>query len=160
MNRALLVAVALGAVASAAIAAECAVEPNADGADLTLSRPVAGSVMREFGETYDEKIGKKAMHTGVDLEAASGEPVYAARGGKVVAAGEKGELGNYLSIDHGGGLSTGYGHLASFSVATGACVAPGQEIGKAGATGVAPGPQVHFEVLREGAPVNPLDLLP
>lgn len=160
MRSCLIALLASVAIAPASIAADCAMEPVAEGAALTLGRPVAGSVVREFGLQYDEAAQKKTEHAGVDLEAASGEPVYAARGGKVVEADQKGELGNFLRIDHGGGLVTGYGHLASFSVATGACVAPGQEIGKAGASGVAPGAQLHFEFIRDGTPVNPLEYLP
>lgn len=160
MNRLIVAGIAFFSAASSTLAAECQFEPIADAAGQTLARPVAGSVVREFGLQYDELLKKKTEHSGVDLEAASGEAVYAARGGKVVEAGQNGELGKYLRIDHGGGLITGYGHLASFGVASGACVAPGQEIGKAGATGMAPGPQVHFEVLRDGTPVNPLDFLP
>ena len=142
MYRVVLGAVALGAAASVAVAAECTFEPIAEGAELTLARPVAGSVLREFGETYDEATGKKAMYQAVDLEAASGGAVYAARSGVVVEAGTHEPLGNYVRIDHGGGLVTGYGHLARVSVRRGSCVKGGQEIGKAGASGVAPGPQV------------------
>jgi len=148
----------LSLVATLANAAECDVPaPPEEG--VSFARPVAGSVLRAFGNQYDEVAKTKNDHTGVDFEAAEGEPVHAAGGGKVVEAGEKGELGNYVRLDTGYGLFTGYGHLASIAVGAGECVKPGQVIGNAGASGIALRTQVHFEVWDDGKPVDPLRYL-
>lgn len=153
--RAMLIAIGLFAT-SAALAQDCAVDPLGDNGELTLGRPVAGSVAREFGEQYDEVLKKKAPHDGVDLEAAVGEPVYAARGGKVVEAGNRGELGTAIRIDHGNGVETLYGHLSQSVVAAGQCIKAGEEIAKSGTTGVVAGPHLHFGVFIDGKAVNPL----
>lgn len=135
--------------------AECPVPEG----DVVLSRPSAGSVVREFGNTYDELAKAKTDHNGVDLEAASGDAVYAARAGTVTDVGSAEVIGTFIRVDHGGGLVTGYGHLGQSTVKAGDCVNGGQELGKAGATGVTPGPQLHFEVTRDGAYIDPMPLL-
>jgi murein DD-endopeptidase MepM/ murein hydrolase activator NlpD len=70
-----------------------------------------------------------------------------------------GGYGNLVVIDHGGGLSTAYGHNSSFAVGTGASVSQGQVVAYAGSTGNSTGPHVHFEVRINGAPVDPLGYL-
>lgn len=126
---------------------------------LTVARPVAGSIIREFGQTWDDTAKGKTAHDGIDLEVPPGEPVYAALGGKVVEAGPQGALGNVVRIDHGGGLVTGYGHLARIGVAVGACLNGGEAIGLGGNTGQAPGPQLHFELRRGGKAEDPAPFL-
>jgi murein DD-endopeptidase MepM/ murein hydrolase activator NlpD len=158
MHRAVIAALVLGVLTVPGLAGDCDY-PTAD-TMFPLGRPSAGSVAREFGLQYDDKLKKKTEHTGVDFEAAVGDPVYAARGGKVSEVGQDGSRGKYLRIDHEGGVETGYGNLSATSLQPGDCVTPGQEIGKAGLTGHAPGPQLHFEVWRDGKAVDPLQLLP
>lgn len=155
---AMLVVIGLS-MGSASAVAECVFDPLGENGELTLGRPVGGSVIREFGEQYDELLKKKAPHDGVDLEAASGEPVYAARSGKVIDAGSSGEFGLSIRIDHGTGVETLYGHLSQSAVAVGQCIKAGEEIAKSGATGVVAGPHLHFGVAIDGKPVNPLDYL-
>lgn len=95
--------------------AECPVPEG----EVVLSRPSAGSVVREFGNTYDELAKVKTDHNGVDLEAASGDAVYAARAGTVADVGSAELIGTVIRIDHGGGLVTGYGHLGAAAVKSG-----------------------------------------
>ncbi|MEQ1717456.1 MAG: M23 family metallopeptidase [Hyphomicrobium sp.] len=156
MHRGLTAAIVLASLAAAGPAvAEC--DYPAIDATFPLGAPTGASVVRDFGLQYDDLAQKKTQHDGVDFEAAAGDPVYAAQGGRVIEAGQKGDLGLYLRIDHGGGVQTGYGHLGQSTLKAGDCVTPGQEIGKAGPL---PGPRLHFEVWRDGQPVNPLELLP
>ncbi|HMN36437.1 MAG TPA: M23 family metallopeptidase [Hyphomicrobium sp.] len=141
-----------------AIAAGCEMAATAQEA-LAFARPTGGSAIKEFGDQYDEISKTRQFHAGVDLDGPQGEPVYAARSGKVVEAANKGDLGLYVRIAHGGGVETGYGHLSALSVVAGECVTGGRQIGKIGATGRTQGPRLHFEVLRDGNPINPLDFL-
>lgn len=137
--------------------AQCAIPPA--GAELPLSRPVGGSIAREFGETWDDLKGIKTFHAGLDFEAPTGEPVYAALSGRVSEAKHDGTMGNSLVISHGPGLETVYGHLQRASVSPGACVKAGEEIGTAGSSGLVPGPRLYFELRRDGNPVDPAAFL-
>jgi murein DD-endopeptidase MepM/ murein hydrolase activator NlpD len=96
------------------------------------------------------------MHAGVDWAAPAGTPVVAAAGGRVTFAGVKGEYGNMVLVDHGGGWSTRYAHLSAIDVREGDCAAALSGIGKIGSTGLTSGIYLHFEVLRDGTPVDPL----
>jgi len=95
-------------------------------------------------------------HKGVDYAAPSGTPVHALGEGTVVFAGWKGGYGKYVRIKHPNGFQTGYGHLSRIAVKTGQKVSQGQVIGYVGATGLATGPHLHFEMFKAGALVNPL----
>jgi murein DD-endopeptidase MepM/ murein hydrolase activator NlpD len=164
-----LLVLSLGLTVTASLAEECLPGTGGAGAadaQLVLSRPSAGSVSKFFGEQFDELLNVKKLHDGVDFDDVTGDPVYAARGGVVVEAGQakaeersKVYLGNYIRIDHGGGISTGYGHLSGFSVQVGDCVRPGQEIGKVGSTGRSAGPHLHFQLLRGDVPEDPLPFI-
>jgi murein DD-endopeptidase MepM/ murein hydrolase activator NlpD len=164
MSRIGLLVLSLGLSVTASLAEECLPSAGAGDARLVLSRPSAGSVSKFFGEQFDELLNTKKLHDGVDFDGVSGDPVYAARGGVVVEAAKaeakpKAYLGNYLRIDHGGGISTGYGHLSRFSVQAGDCVQPGQEIGKVGSTGLSAGPHLHFQLIRGETPEDPLPFI-
>ena len=99
------------------------------------------------------------MHEGVDLVAPAGTPVHAAADGIVVGAGPNGRYGNWIRIDHGGKLATVYGHLAGFApgIETGTVVSRGDLIGFVGSTGRSTGAHLHFELLSDGKPVNPIN---
>jgi len=84
-----------------------------------------------------------------------GTTVTAAASGTILSAGWYGGYGNYSLIDHGGGMSTGYGHLSRIFVSTGQQVQRGQAIGAVGSTGASTGPHLHFEVRITGKPVDP-----
>lgn len=99
------------------------------------------------------------MHEGVDLAAPPGTPVFAAGDGTVKGAAPNGGYGNWIRIEHDGGkLSTVYGHLAAFApgIEPGARVIQGGLIGFVGNTGRSTGPHLHFELLSDGKPVNPM----
>lgn len=98
-------------------------------------------------------------HPGIDIANDVGTPEVAADGGQVVFAGW-GSYGIYVEIDHGNGFHTIYGHLSAVMVQTGQVVTQGELIGQMGATGRASGPHLHFEIRYQGAPQNPIDLLP
>jgi len=99
-------------------------------------------------------------HSGIDLPAPMGTPVYAARAGRVVWAGWHGDYGFLVTIAHGRGERSMYAHLSRIDVRVGVWVGQGVRVGLIGATGDASGPHLHFEVRVRGACVNPLRALP
>lgn len=96
-----------------------------------------------------------AYHTGVDIDGACGDPVWAAEAGRVVSAGWYGGYGNQVVIDHGNGLRTRYGHMTTINVSNGQTVSRGQYIGSEGTTGRSTGCHIHFETMVNGRFVNP-----
>jgi murein DD-endopeptidase MepM/ murein hydrolase activator NlpD len=101
------------------------------------------------------------FHSGIDLPAPSGTPVYAARAGRVVYADwADGGWGFLVVVDHGRHERTFYAHLSRIDVRRGVWIAEGVRVGAVGATGDASGPHLHFEVRMRGAAVNPLRALP
>jgi murein DD-endopeptidase MepM/ murein hydrolase activator NlpD len=98
------------------------------------------------------------LHEGVDLVAPLGAPIHAAGDGTVVGAEPKARYGNWIEIEHDGGLSTVYGHLASYApgIERGVSVRRGDVIGYVGTTGRTTGPHVHFELRVKGRPVDPI----
>ncbi len=118
-----------------------------------LRWPVSGPVTSGFGSRWGR------MHEGIDIAVGSGTPVGAAAPGRVIFAGWMGGYGNLVVIDHGGGLSTAYGHNSSLAVSVGQTVATGTVIAYSGSTGHSTGPHVHFEVRVGGTPVDPLGYL-
>ena len=98
-------------------------------------------------------------HPAIDIAAAHGVPIYAADGGVVRSAFWNGNYGNQVVINHRNGFVTSYSHLSSFAVGAGQLVAKGSIIGYNGSTGYSTGPHLHFEVIRNGYYVNPLDFL-
>ena len=98
------------------------------------------------------------MHEGIDLVAPTGTPVLAAADGVIVGAAPNGRYGNWIRIDHAGKLTTVYGHLAGFAqgIVPGAVVSRGDVIGFVGSTGRSTGAHLHFELLSDGKPVNPI----
>jgi len=98
------------------------------------------------------------MHEGIDLAVPIGTPVYAASDGTIEKVGPYAGYGNYLRIEHGDGLATAYGHLSRFApgIKPGVHVAQGQLVAFSGNSGRSTGPHLHFEVLTDGKPVDPL----
>jgi len=115
--------------------------------------PVNGPVTSGFGMRWGR------MHEGIDIGVGYGTPIHAAAAGRVVYAGWMSGYGNLVAIDHGGGISTAYGHQSSIAVSLGEVVSQGQTIGYVGCTGHCFGPHLHFEVRINGAPVDPLGYL-
>lgn len=117
---------------------------------------VVGTLTSGFGYRRDPISGVRKFHNAIDVAAPRGTPVYAYTNGKVVTAGWGNMTGNYVVIDHGGGLRTKYLHLSSISVSVGQTVKVGQKIGGVGSTGYSTGNHLHFEVTKNGVAVNPL----
>jgi murein DD-endopeptidase MepM/ murein hydrolase activator NlpD len=115
--------------------------------------PVNGPITSPFGWRWGR------MHEGIDIGVPYGTPIHAAAAGSVVYCGWMSGYGNLVAIDHGGGLSTAYGHQSSIAVGCGQTVSQGQVIGYVGCTGHCFGPHLHFEVRVNGAPVDPLGYL-
>lgn len=130
-----------------------------DAGDSGPTPPPATASGSGFGwPTISKHISQyfKWGHTGIDIDNRSRPPVYAAQTGTVQFAGWLGAYGNLIIVDHGGGLTTYYAHLEKFYVSKGQKVSKGDAIAKMGSTGHSTGPHVHFEVRRNGRPVNPL----
>ncbi len=98
--------------------------------------------------------GVVRAHTGTDIGAEQGAPIWAAQSGTVVLAEYNGGYGNCVIIDHGNGITTLYGHMSTILVQQGDTVRQGDQIGRVGSTGNSTGPHLHFEVLIDGTPVN------
>jgi len=118
--------------------------------------PCSGPITSGFGWRYHPILHYRRMHTGVDIGAPYGTPIHAAAGGKVIFAGYMGGYGNVVMIYHGNQRTTLYGHCSAMLVSRGEIVEQGQVIARVGATGLATGPHVHFEVRINSIPVNPL----
>jgi murein DD-endopeptidase MepM/ murein hydrolase activator NlpD len=133
--------------------------PAESGAPGTLMWPVSGPITSPFGMRMHPVYGRLIVHRGIDIAVAQGTPVAAAAAGRVIIASWQGDCGNMIAIDHHGGLSTIYCHLSQMFVGVGQEVERGQAIGAAGATGDATGPHVHFQVMQDARPVDPMSFL-
>ena len=130
-----------------------------DSAPIETRRPLHGEDVRltsGFGLRRHPLLEVTKMHTGVDWAAPPGTPVFAAGRGRVMFAGAKGEYGNAVVIEHGGGWQTLYSQLLRIAVSEGDCVAFGAVIGQVGSTGLSAGPHLHFEVVRDGKHLDPM----
>ncbi len=121
--------------------------------------PVEGMITGSFGERIDPFNGEGAFHSGVDISASVGSPVIAPADGVVTFADFMGGYGRAINVDHGHGISTRYGHLASFAVAAGEHIHRGDIIGYVGQSGRSTGPHLHYEVRINDTPVNPYKYL-
>jgi len=117
--------------------------------------PVEGPVTGSFGERTDPFNGEGAFHCGVDISASVGQAVIAPADGVVIFADFMGGYGRAIALDHGHGITTRYGHLASFAVGFGQYVHRGDTIGYVGLSGRSTGPHLHYEVRINDTPVNP-----
>lgn len=121
--------------------------------------PVNASITSNFGTRVHPILGYRRFHAGIDFGAASGSPIWAADAGVVIFAGWYGGYGRAVIINHGGGITTLYGHTSQVYVAEGQTVGQGQAIAAVGSTGLSTGPHLHFEVRQQGNPVNPMGYL-
>jgi murein DD-endopeptidase MepM/ murein hydrolase activator NlpD len=122
--------------------------------------PVDGTLEGGFGGRRNPFGGPGyEFHTGQDIEAPMGTPVIAGARGQVSFVGWQNGYGQLVVIDHGGGLSTRYGHLSHIDVELGQAVSRGQFVGRVGSTGRSTGPHLHYEVRINDQPVNPLQYL-
>ncbi len=125
-----------------------------------MSVPVQGAVTSTFGLRLHPITGDVRPHHGLDLAAPAGTPVSAALAGVVRFAGQAGDYGRLVVLEHDDGTSTFYGHCRSLSVTPGQRVAQGQMVARVGMTGLATGPHLHFEVRdAAGRPQDPLPMV-
>lgn len=118
--------------------------------------PSRGRITSGFGYRYHPILHYSRLHAGVDFAGPIGSPVFAAAEGEVFFASWRGGYGRCIILLHGGGVSTLYGHLSRIDIRSGQTVHRGQLIGAVGTTGLSTGPHLHFEVRRNGVPVNPM----
>lgn len=120
-----------------------------------FARPSAGRISSTYGMRRHPILGYRRMHSGIDFAGGYGGPIYAVTDGMVTIAGRKGGYGNYVRLNHGGGLGSGYGHMSRIAVRAGQHVSRGQVIGYIGSSGLSTGPHLHYELYRNGNAVNP-----
>lgn len=113
-------------------------------------------VTSPFGKRFHPVLKKYILHAGVDLRAAVGVPIYAPKDGKITYAGWMGGYGKLIKLKHSGGYSTRYGHLSKIYVKNGQYIKKGQLIGKTGSTGRVTGPHLHYEIRKNGRPLDPM----
>ncbi|MCX6562669.1 MAG: M23 family metallopeptidase [Candidatus Aminicenantes bacterium] len=125
----------------------------------TIKPVVGGLISSNFGWRSDPFTGQRTFHWGIDIVAAWGNPVIAPADGFVLKVSSDKYLGNSITLSHGLGVTTLYGHLSKFAVREGQKIKRGDVIGSVGATGKALGPHLHYEVHLNDKPVNPYNYL-
>jgi len=121
--------------------------------------PAHGWLSSNVGARKDPITGGADFHEGLDISADHGSPVYATADGTITHAAREGSYGNLVTIDHGYGLETRYGHLSRYHVKHGVKVKRGDVVGYVGSTGRSTGSHLHYEVRVNGRLLNPLQLL-
>lgn len=124
-----------------------------------LAYPSDAPTSSPFGWRMHPVLGYRRFHAGLDFAASYGSTIRAADSGTVIFAGWYGGYGKAVIIDHGQGITTLYGHTSELFVSEGQGVQRGQAIAAVGSTGLSTGPHLHFEVRRNGTPINPADYL-
>jgi len=127
--------------------------------NLPAIRPViSGNMISGFGYRRHPIRGSMALHAGLDFACQTGTPVYATGDAVVGFAGRKESgYGIYIDLNHGDGLVTKYAHLSKVSVSNGQKIRRGDLIGYSGSTGASTGPHLHYEVIRNGEKIDPID---
>ena len=118
--------------------------------------PVSGAVSSPFGYREHPTAGAERFHYGVDLAAEEGAQIACFADGTVKAVGESSSYGKYLIVTHSGGVETLYAHCSAVTASSGQAVRRGETVARVGATGMATGPHLHFELQREGTYLNPV----
>lgn len=121
--------------------------------------PASGKVLSSFGTVRHPKYQTKTLNNGIDISVAVGDPIYAVYDGDVIYADKFLGYGNVIMVDHGNGYYTLYSHLSSVDVVLNQPVLMGEVIGKGGDTGSLSGPMLHFEIRKDGKPLNPANYL-
>ncbi|MGH2694112.1 MAG: murein hydrolase activator EnvC family protein [Actinomycetota bacterium] len=116
--------------------------------------PLNGPVTSGFGERWGR------MHTGIDIDGYTGQPIVASKAGQVIMSSYYSGYGNTVIVDHGGGYATLYAHMSDFATSSGKYVEQGKIVGYVGCTGSCTGDHLHFEVRINGNPVDPMKYLP
>lgn len=126
------------------------------GGAMTWPTPSCRVITSYYGWRLHPVLKYEKLHTGVDIGAQYGAKIVAAKSGTVVTATYNNAYGNYVTINHGGGVATLYAHQSSMAVSAGQYVNEGDVIGYVGSTGYSTGPHLHFEVIINGATTDPL----
>lgn len=127
------------------------------GVSIPSRMPLASaSLTSNFGMRTHPVLGGRRAHTGIDLAAPTGTPIYATADGIVSKAERFSSYGLYVSIEHGAQLQTRFAHMSRIAVANGERVKKGDIIGYVGSTGRSTGPHLHYEVRVAGEAVNPI----
>jgi len=127
---------------------------------LPLALPVdTYHLTSTFGPRIDPVKKRRSQHNGLDMAGWKNTPIYAAAPGTVVHSGRKGRYGNVVEIDHGYGIKTRYAHLNKTLVEVGEVVGHRQRIALMGSTGRSTGPHLHYEVLFDGKPLDPMKFI-
>lgn len=128
---------------------------------LPAIRPINGVLLSGYGVRVHPVYNRRRMHDGVDFRADVGTPIYATGDARVRSAGRNGTYGNLLILDHGFGYESRYAHLSGFAqgVRAGATVKRGELVGYSGDTGLTRGPHLHYEILKDGEHVDPLNYM-
>jgi len=124
-----------------------------------FASPVQGELTSPFGAVRVFNNNFNTLHTGWDYQVGVGQPVMASASGTVAFAGRLDIRGNYVMIDHGYGIYSGYAHLSVIYVTQGQAIKAGQIIGQVGTTGRSSSPHAHFEMIVNGAWIDPTDFL-
>lgn len=122
-------------------------------------KPSKGWITSRFGRRVNPVTGQLAMHTGLDIAAAPGSPIYAPADGVVIFASYDESYGKLVSIDHGYGVTTRFGHNSQIYVHVGQKVTKYDVIAAVGSTGRSTGPHLHYEVRINGTPVDPANYI-
>lgn len=124
-----------------------------------MAFPSTGYISSPYGWRSHPVLGRRRLHTGMDFAAGYGSTIRAADSGTVLYSGWYGGYGKTVIINHGKGITTLYGHSSKLYVQAGESVKRGQPISAIGSTGLSTGPHLHFEVRKNGTPVNPANYL-
>ncbi|MFQ3615171.1 MAG: peptidoglycan DD-metalloendopeptidase family protein [Cyanobacteriota bacterium] len=124
-----------------------------------MSIPADGRLTSGFGYRVHPILGYRRFHAGIDFGAPTGTPIRAANNGVVIYSGWYGGYGRSVIVDHGNGITTLYAHASRVYVSEGQAVSRGEAIAAVGSTGFSTGPHLHFEVRKNGEPVDPLNYL-
>lgn len=155
------VAAAAAAAAAYAAAHPPATAPAGEVVSSGWALPARGPISSNYGSRVSPCGGCSSFHEGTDIAGGCNNPIYAAHAGTVVYVGVYGGYGNYIRIDHGGGITTAYGHIVNGGtlVSRGQSVSAGQQIAKIGSTGNSTGCHVHFETRQGGVATNPVPFM-
>ncbi len=123
-----------------------------------MAMPVNGRITSRFGMRRHPILGYQRMHAGIDFGVPTGTPIYAVADGVVTGAGRMGGCGIAVKLSHTNGLSTRFCHMSRMAVGGGQTVRRGQIIGYVGSTGLSTGPHLHYEMYKDGRPINPLSV--
>jgi len=137
-------------------------DPGVDGVESVKGFvfPKKGRISSKFGPRRHPIFGSTASHPGVDITGRMGDPIWAAKAGRVIFAGWRGGYGNAVVIQHSGNITTLYAHMSALKVKSGDVLEAGEVVGLTGTTGFSTGPHLHFEVRVNGVPKDPEIFLP